>query len=148
MNDPRNSAASQSRESETVKATGMLAWTSFGFAILQSICGFFAAVSGLRLVIGISSIAISAGLAAKLDAFHADRFRIPMIVFALAGALLNLVILAQIWRLRARPASQWRRRVPTPHTLRMERLQFALSVATIVLIGIEEYLHWGYIHTL
>jgi hypothetical protein len=30
----------------------------------------------------------------------------------------------------------------------MERLQFVLSIATILLVGIEEYLHWGYIHTL
>ena len=148
MNDQLNSAPSQLGENETVKATGMLAWTSFGFAILQSVCSFFAAVSGLRLAIGISSLAVSAGLAAKLDAFHADRFRIPMLVFALAGAILNLAILTQIRRLRARPASRWRQRLPTPHTLRMERLQFVLSIATILLVGIEEYLHWGYIHTL
>jgi hypothetical protein len=148
MNEARNSAASGSREKEPVKASGMLAWTTFGFAILQSVCSFFAAVSGLRLAIGITSLAISAGFAAKLDALHADRFRIPMLVIALGGAILNLIILAQIWRLRARPASKWRQRVPTAHTLRMERVQFALSIATIVLVGIEEYFHWGYIHTL
>jgi hypothetical protein len=30
----------------------------------------------------------------------------------------------------------------------MEQLQFALSIATIILVGIEEYLHFGYAHNL
>jgi hypothetical protein len=145
---PQRNVPSQDRQDEIVKATGMLAWTSFGFAILQSICGFFAAVSGLRLLIGITSLAISASVATKLDAFHADRFRIPMLVFAFVGALLNLIVLFQIRRLRARPASQWRQRPMTKRTLRMERLQFALSIATIILVAIEEYLHFGHAHNL
>lgn len=130
------------------RATRMLSWTSFSFALLQSICGFFVAVSGLRLLFGISSLVISASLAAKLDGFHADWIRIPMIAFALLGALLNLAIIIQIRYLRARPASQWRQRPRARRTLRMETLQIALSIATLVLVGIEEYLHFGYRHTL
>lgn len=126
----------------------MLAWTSFSFALLQSICGFFVAVSGLRFLIGISSLAISASFAAKLDGFHANWIRIPMIGFALLGALLNLTIIIQIRYLRARPASQWRQHQPARRTLKMETLQIALSIATLVLVGIEEYLHFGYRHTL
>ena len=123
------------------KTRGVIAWSSFFFALLQSICTFFAAVSGLRLVIGVGSLAMSAGAAAMLDRFHTDRIRVPMIALALLGSLLNLVVLAQIRRLRNRPAAQWRLTPPTPRTIRMERLQLVLSVVTLILIGVEEFLH-------
>ena len=126
----------------------MIAWSSFFFALLQSICTFFAALSGLRLVIGIGSFALSAGVGAALDKLHADRIRIPMIGLALLGSLLNLVILMQIRRLRRRPASQWRQIPLSPSKLRMEQVQLILSVATLVLIGIEEYLHLRQFHML
>lgn len=129
------------RRLQREKTRGVIAWSSFFFALLQSICTFFAAVSGLRLLIGLSSLAISAGAATMLDRFHADRFRVPMIVLALLGSLLNLVVLAQIRRLRNRPASQWRQTPPSPRAIRMERLQLALSVATLILIAVEEFLH-------
>ncbi len=74
--------------------------------------------------------------------FHADALRIPMMVFALIGSLLNLVVLAQIRRLRRRPASQWRQQPPGPHKLRMERLQIVLSIATLALVAVEEILHY------
>lgn len=80
--------------------------------------------------------------------FHADRIRIPMIVLSLIGSLVNLALLVHIRRLRNRQSAQWRRRALTPHQVRMERLQWGLSLATLVLIGIEEYLHFGFHHTL
>ena len=83
-----------------------------------------------------------------LDRFHADWIRLPMIGLALIGSLLNLVILAQIRRLRHRPASQWRQVPLSRHQIRMERVQLVLSVATLVLIGIEEYLHFHLRHHL
>jgi hypothetical protein len=130
------------------RTQGMIAWSSFFFALLQSICTFFAALSGLRLVVGIGSFALSAGVGAALDKLHADRIRIPMIGLALLGSLLNLVILMQIRRLRRRPASQWRQIPLSPSKLRMEQVQLILSVATLVLIGIEEYLHLRQFHML
>src|SRR6201996_1253654 len=93
---------------ESGTARGLIAWSSFFFALLQSICTFFAALDGLRLAIGIGSLAVSAGVGSDLDRFHADWIRIPMIGLALLGSLTNLAVLAQIRRLRRRPASQWR----------------------------------------
>ncbi|MGC1294832.1 MAG: hypothetical protein WA869_07305 [Alloacidobacterium sp.] len=127
---------------------GLLGWSSFFFALLQSVCTFFIAVSGLRLLIGITSLTVSAGFAAALDRFHMNWIRIPMIALALAGALLNLVVLAQVRYLRSRPASQWRIKPPSLRTLRMERIQFVLSIATLILIGLEEYFHIHHSHTL
>jgi hypothetical protein len=133
---------------ETGNAQGIIAWSSFLFAVLQSICTFFAALDGLRLVIGVGSLAISAWVGSALDRFHADWIRIPMVGLALLGSLLNLAILMQIRRLRNRPASQWRQQVLSPGKIRMERVQMALSIATLVLIGVEEYLHFRMCHHL
>jgi hypothetical protein len=145
---PSRDVISKPIQTRTMEAAGLLGWSSFFFALLQSVCTFFIAVSGLRLLVGITSLTVSAGFAAGLDRFHVNWIRIPMIAIALAGALLNLVVLAQIRYLRGRPASQWRIKPPSLHTLRMERIQFVLSIATLILIGLEEYFHIHHSHTL
>jgi hypothetical protein len=123
-----------------------VAWSSFIFALLQSVCTFFAAVDGLRLIIGIGSLAIAAEFGAVLDKLHTNWIRVPMLVLALSGAILNLIVLAQVRYLRNRPASQWRRQALSPGKIRMERLQLVLSIATLILIAIEEYFHFGLQH--
>lgn len=127
---------------ESGKTRGVIAFSSFFFALLQSICSFFAALNGLRLGIGISSLVVSASVKSVVVSFHVDWLRVPMIVLALAGSLLNLIVLAQIRRLRRRPAAQWRIQPVSPAQLRSERIQFVLSIATLILIGIEEYFHY------
>jgi hypothetical protein len=141
-------AISPATSQDNGRAQGLIAWSSFLFALLQSICTFFAALDGLRLAIGISSLALSAEVGAAFDRFHADWIRVPMIAFAVFGSLLNLGVLFQVRRLRRRPASQWRQQPLSPHKLRMERVQLVLSVATLLLIGIEEYLHFRWCHHL
>jgi hypothetical protein len=123
-------------------AQGVIAWSSFFFALLQSICTFFTALDGLRLVIGIGSLALSAGVGTTIDRFHQDSIRIPMMALALLGSLLNLTVLMQVRHLRNRPGSQWRQIPLSLQKVRMERAQMALSLVTLVLIGIEEYLHF------
>jgi len=145
---PSHDVVSKPIRTRTREASGLLGWSSFFFALLQSVCTFFIAVSGLRLLIGITSLTVTAGFAAALDRFHANWIRIPMIALALAGTVLNLVVLAQVRYLRSRPASQWRIKPPSLHTLRMERIQFVLSIATLILIGLEEYFHIHHSHTL
>ena len=129
-------------------ARTLLAWSSFVFAVLQNVCTVFVAVSGLRLLIGISSLAISAGVGAALDRFHGNWIRVPMMSFAFVGSLLNLAALIQIRRLRRRPAARWRQKPLSRDALRMERLQLYLSLATFLLIGVEEYLHIRQFHSL
>jgi hypothetical protein len=135
--------ADAARES-AVGVQGAIAWSSFFFALLQSICTFFAAANGLRFAVGLGSLVLSAGAGTMVGRFHADALRIPMVVLAVIGSLLNLVVLAQVRRLRRRPASQWRQQPPGPHKLRMERLQIILSVATLALVAVEEGLHYGF----
>ncbi len=126
---------------DVVNVPGVVAWSSFFFALLQSICTFFAAANGLRFAVGLGSLVLSASAGAMIDRFHADAFRIPMVGLAVAGSLLNLAILAQVRRLRRRSSSQWRQQPPSERKLRMERWQVVLSVATLVLVAVEETFH-------
>ena len=151
MSSPAQPAASGEQISETHgkgTARATIAWSSFFFALLQSICTFFAALEGVRLIIGIGSLAVSAGLVSVMRHLHADAIRIPMVLLALIGSLLNLVVLMQLRRLRNRPASQWRQTPLSPRKIRMERWQMVLSIVTLVLIGVEEYIHLLWHHHL
>ncbi len=133
---------------EASRTRGLVAWSSFLFALLQSICGAAVAINGVRLAIGVGALVFTSGAGAVMVRFHSNWIRIPMISLALIGSLVNLAILIHMRRLRNRPAAQWRRKALTSHEVRMERLQWALSLAALVLIGIEEYLHFGFHHTL
>ena len=133
---------------ETGRARGVIAWSSFVFVLLQSVCTFFTALDGLRLLIGVGSLAALAQAGVAWDHLHRDWIRVPMMSIALVGALLNLVTLIHIRYLRNRPASQWRQKPLTPHKIRMERVQFILSLITLALIGIEELTHLRTFHKL
>lgn len=125
-----------------------IAWSSLLFAVLQSICTFFAALNGLRIGLGISSLLLAATTAARIDSFHADWLRIPMVTLALLGSILNLLVIWQIRRLRNRPAAQWRRSPSTPAKIGSERLQMVLALLTLVLIFLEERQHLIWLHHL
>ena len=133
---------------EEVRARGAIGWSSFLFAVLQSICTFFLALSWVRLLIGIGSVVLSAGVAATLDKLHADWIRLPMIGLALLASLLNLAVLIQLRNLRNRPASRWRQLPLSSKEAQMERIQWVLSLTTLMLIAIEEFLHMNQFHNL
>lgn len=130
----------------TRQVQSVIACSGFFFVLLQSVCTFFTAVSGLRLLIGVSALAAVIRAGQTWDKFHTDLIRIPMITFAFCGAILNLAVLRRIRRLRARPAAQWRLKPSTTRTSRMERAQFVLSIATLILFAVEEATHWKTFH--
>ena len=119
----------------------MLNWSGILFAILQSACTAVIAISGVRVAIGLSALAAASGIHAPARGFHQDAIRIPMMVLALAGALLNLFVIWKIRKLRKNPASQWRQKPMTAKKLNAERLQIGLSVATLVLLTAEWITH-------
>lgn len=143
-----NDLSTRLMEGEANNTRRVIAWSSFIFALLQSICGAVVAVNGLRLAIGIGALALTTGAGADVVRFHAAWIRRPMIAIALVGSLMNLAIFLHVRHLRNRPASQWRQKPLSPSKLRMERVQLLLSLATLVLIAIEEYLHFGFHHSL
>ncbi len=122
-------------------AVRAISWGSFAFAALQSVCTALIALSGIRLAIGLGSLALAAGVTGWLDRFHADKIRIPMMLFALFGACLNLFVLWHARRLRERPSAQWRRQPMSLRKQHGERIQVALAVLTLVLLIAEESIH-------
>jgi formate hydrogenlyase subunit 3/multisubunit Na+/H+ antiporter MnhD subunit len=114
---------------------------SLAIALLQSLCTAVFAISGIRVLIGLTALAAVSGIYAPARGFHQDAIRIPMLVLATLGALVNLGVLAWIWRLRAQPSAQWRRRELSAKQKRSERLQVALAVLTLILVGLEAWTH-------
>jgi hypothetical protein len=115
--------------------------TSFFFILLQSACTAVMAISGVRVIIGLSALAAAAGLNRPATGFHADAIRIPMMVIAVLGSVVNLYVIWRIRTLRARPASQWRTTLPTTHQKRAEAFQIVLAILTLVLVVAEWITH-------
>ena len=64
-----------------------------------------------------------------------------MLIFALAGAGINLGVLWQVRRLRRRPSAQWRLRPLSAHKMRMEKWQLIIGVLTVLLVVAELIAH-------
>jgi hypothetical protein len=123
----------------TTRRSWAVALTSFFFILLQSACTAVMAISGVRVVIGLTALAAAAGLHRPASGFHADAIRIPMMVIALIGSFVNLYV---IWRIRSsRPSSQWRTSPATPKQKRAEAFQIALAVITLALVLAEWITH-------
>jgi hypothetical protein len=119
----------------------VIAVSSFLFILLQSACTAVMAISGVRVVIGLSALAAAAGLHRPSSGFHADAIRIPMMVLALGGSIVNLYVIWRVRSLRSRPSSQWRARPLTSRQKRSETLQIALAIITLVLVAAEYAAH-------
>lgn len=123
------------------KGIGWVGGASFLFSLLQSLCTAVLTISGIRVAVGLSALAAASGVYAPARGFHQDAIRIPMLIVAAAGALVNLAVIAWIRHLRNRPSAEWRRREPTAKEKRSERLQIILAVVTLILVGLETWTH-------
>ena len=119
----------------------LLGLTSFIFILLQSACAAVMAISGLRLLIGLGSLAAASFIPGFIFSIHADNIRIPMMAIAVLGSVLNLYVVWRIRSLRARPASQWRTQPVTAKQRRSETIQIALSILTLLLVVAEILAH-------
>lgn len=139
----RDEATHNQVEPEAPRAarSWVVAVTSLAFILLQSACTVVMAVSGVRLLIGLTALAAAAGVHHPSRGFHADAIRVPMLILALAGALINLYVIWRIRTLRARPSSQWRMRPVTSQQKRSETIQIVLAILTLVLVASEEITH-------
>ena len=109
VRNPTNSSkegAETSRLKMLAVNTKLLNWSGIVFVLLQSACTAVIAISGVRVAIGLSALAAAAGIHAPAHGFHQDAIRIPMMVFAFLGAVINLFVIWKVRRLRSRPASQ------------------------------------------
>lgn len=118
-----------------------LSGTTLLVALAQSLCTAVLTISGVRVAIGLSALAAASGIYAPAKGFHQDGIRIPMLILAAVGAIVNLAVLAWIWHLRSRPAGQWRRRELSSKEKRSEKLQLGMAILTLVLVGLETWTH-------
>ncbi len=139
--DISRAATEASRPKMLLVNTKLINWSSIAFAVLQSACTAVIAISGVRVAIGLSALAAAAGIHAPAHGFHQDAIRIPMMVVACLGAVINLYVVGKVRRLRSRPASQWRQVPLTKKKLNSERFQIALSVLTLLLLAAEWITH-------
>jgi hypothetical protein len=115
--------------------------TSLFFILLQSACTAFMALSGLRLLIGIGSLAAATTGLRLLSSIHGEAIRIPMEIFAVAGSVINLYAIWRVRSLRARSSSQWRVGPVTADKKRAESIQIALAIMTLLLVVVEWVFH-------
>jgi hypothetical protein len=121
-------------------ATGrswIIGLTSFLFILLQSACSAVMAISGLRMLIGISSLAFAVSGVKILASIHGNAIRVPIELLAVGGSTVNLYVIWRIRRLRARPSSKWRVEAVAPAKRRAESIQIALAILTLLLVAAE-----------
>jgi hypothetical protein len=119
----------------------LIGLTSFIFILLQSACTAVMALSGLRLLIGLGSLAAASVIPGFIFSIHTDKIRIPMMAIAVLGSVLNLYVVWRIRSLRARPASQWRVLPVSAKQRRSETIQIVLSILTLLLVVSEILAH-------
>ncbi len=128
-------------EQKPARRSWLIAATSLGFILLQSACTAVMAISGVRVVIGLSALAAASGLHRAAGGFHRDAIRIPMMIVAVVGSVVNLYVVWRIRSLRARPSAQWRVQPVTAKQRLGENFQIALAVITLVLVAAEYATH-------
>jgi len=145
LDAPARASESQDAEAQaeqTVSRFKWIGWSSLFLALVQSVCTIFVALSGLRLLLGAAAFGAAVGVMKFADQkIHIDAVRIPMLIFALAGAVFNLVALWQVRRLRGRAASAWRQKTVSRSKFASEKVQLALSVLTLILLAVESFYH-------
>jgi hypothetical protein len=124
----------------------IMSGASLALAILQSICTAVLTINGLRFAIGLTAFVMASSLIGPVRWFHQDAIRIPMLLIATIGAIVDLAVLWWTRRLRMQPAAQWRRREMGSKEKRSRRLQFALAVLTLILVATEQYTHITIFH--
>ncbi len=139
--DPSQADPAESAPAALPAKAKLINWSALLFATLQSVCSAFIALNGVRLLIGVGAFAAASGALKLADRMHVPAIRIPMMLLALVGSVLNLVVLWQVWRLRRRPASAWRQTVVPRQKLASEWFQFILSVVTLSLLAAEFVAH-------
>jgi cytochrome b subunit of formate dehydrogenase len=123
------------------KGSWLIGLASFGFILLQSACTAVMAISGLRLLIGLGSLAAASLIPGFILAIHADAIRIPMMIVAVMGSVINLYVVWRIRMLRSKPSAQWRMQPVSSKQRRSETLQIVLAVLTLLLVVVESSIH-------
>lgn len=119
-------------------------WMTLIISIVEAVCVFTVAAAKTGLVFGSAAVALT-GWTLSL---HQDVIRIPLLLVAIVGSLINLYLLLKAHRLRTAPSAAWRKRPLTAREHWRIALVFSLSVVTLALGITEIYFHRLFHHTL
>jgi hypothetical protein len=119
-------------------------WTVLLLTGIEAVCVFTVTAAKAGVVLG----AVAATISGWTLALHRDIIRIPILLLAIAGAGLNLYLVAQRRRLRNNPAAAWRRKPLSKGERFRTTLVVWLSVCTLVLAAAEIYFHRLFHHTI
>lgn len=142
-----STAAQSAQESKSSSRMGiaLLSWGSFALAFVESICVAAVALSGVRVVIGLSSL-VSATAAGPAHGFHRNSLRLTFLALGGAGSCLVLLLAWNEERMRRNSSAAWRLQPLTPKQRRSRRLQVVLSVLSLLLIAAEILTHPWFHH--
>jgi hypothetical protein len=118
----------------------LLAWGSLALAIAESLCVAAVGLSGMRVVLGLTSL-LAAGAGGPARGLHREAVRIPLLTVGAIGAMVSLLLLWNEERLRRNPAAAWRMRPLTPKQRRQRWLQAGLAILTLLLVAAELITH-------
>ena len=123
----------------------LIGWASLALAAVQAICVAAVALSGVRVLLGMTSL-MAVGAMGPAHGFHRNALRIPILWIAGILAALNLLLLWNENRIRRNPSAQWRLQPLTSRQRRSRWMQLGTSVASLVLILAEVVSHpWFHI---
>jgi hypothetical protein len=134
-------------EERSKLATALLAWGSLALAAAESLCIMAVGLSGVRVVLGLSSTLAAFG-GGPAQGFHRNGLRIPFLVVGTIGALLSLLLLWNEEKIRRNPSAAWRVRPLTKQQRRRRWLQIILAVVTLLLVAGEVITHPWFHHEL
>jgi hypothetical protein len=125
----------------------ILGWSALCLAAVESICAAAVALSGVRVLLGMSSL-IAATAAGPAQGFHREALRVPILWASGIIAALNLLLLWNENRIRNNPAAHWRLQPFTPKQRRQRWIQLATSIGALLLILAEVVTHPWFHHEL
>jgi hypothetical protein len=126
----------------------ILGWSSLFLAILESLCVLGVALSGVRVVLGMSSLIAAAAATEPAQGFHREALRVPILWASGLIALLNLLLLWNENRIRQNPAAHWRLQSLTRKQRRQRWMQLVTSIGALLLILAEVVTHPWFHHEL
>lgn len=112
-------------------------WGALFLAIIEAACLFLVAAAKAG-ALGGTILGALAGWSAFL---HRDILRIPLLLSAIIGSVINVFLLWRAHRLRNVPAAAWRKRPLTTRERFRIGLVLSLSTLTFFIAGAEIYIH-------
>lgn len=119
------------------KTQVLLGSGSLALAAIEAVCLFFVSANGVIVLLGGAAIGLAQGAAW----IHSAAIRLPLLGLAAFGALLNLWLLVNSWKLRNAASARWRKKALLPSERKRIILIAVLSILTLLFVGAELFLH-------